>query len=107
MRFFGESSSGAIAAGELAPIADLVLKMVPRFEGPQSNKDTTSYEKAAGQLADSTQTTKIRKAAANQIIRLMKERKGQFVSPAMAAEGAGPSTAPPSLDSIFGTKQKP
>jgi hypothetical protein len=81
--------------------------MVPRFEGPQSDKDTTSYEKAAGQLANTAMTNAERKAAAKVIIRLLKERKNQFVSPAMAAEGVGGGTTPttkPSLDSIFGPK---
>jgi hypothetical protein len=91
--FGGKAMPGAIAAGQLAPIADLVLKMVPRFEGPQSDKDTQSYKQAAGQLADTSLPTKIRKAAANEIIRLMESRKNQFASSDMAAEGVTP-TAP-------------
>jgi hypothetical protein len=94
--FFGKATSGAIAGSELAPIADMVLKMVPRFEGPQSNKDTTSYEKAAGQLGNTTLPSETRKQAGLQILRLLKDRKGQFVTPEMAAEGAAPGTAPPS-----------
>ena len=104
MGFFGASSSGSIAASELAPIADLVLKMVPRFEGPQSNKDTTSYERAAGELANTGLPSDRRKAAAKVLVRLMTERKGQFVTREMAAEGVGgaaPTGARPSLDSIF------
>jgi len=100
--FFGQATSGAIAGGKIAPIADLVLKMVPRFEGPQSNADTTSYKEAAGQLADTTLPNEIRRQAGLEILRLMKERKGQFVSAEMAAEGAG--AAQPSLESIFGPK---
>ena len=93
--FFGRATPGAIAAGKLAPIADLVLKMVPRFEGPQSDKDTKSYKEAAGQLADSTLPTAIRKQAGLEIVRLMKARKDQFVTPDMAAEGAAaPAGAP-------------
>jgi len=91
--FFGQATPGAIAAGKLAPIADMVLKMVPRFEGPQSDKDTKSYKEAAGQLADSSLPTDIRKEAGKEILRLMKARKGQFVTPEMAVEGAG-GTAP-------------
>ena len=53
-RFFGKATEGDIAASSLAPIADMVLKMVPRFEGPQSDKDTASYKEAAGRLADPT-----------------------------------------------------
>lgn len=89
-RFVGQATKGDIAIGKLKPIADIVLKMVPRFEGPQSDKDTQSYKEAAGQLADPTLPREIRKAAAQTIIRLMENRKGQFVSSDMAAEGAGP-----------------
>ena len=102
--FFGTATPGAIATGKLAPIADMALKMVTRFEGPQSDKDTQSYKEAAGQLADSTLPNKIRKEAAKTIVRLMKERKGQFVTQAMEAEGVGAPAAKPSLDSIFGPK---
>lgn len=87
--FFGQATPGAIAAGKLAPIADMVLKMVPRFEGPQSDKDTKSYKEAAGQLADPTLPNEIRKQAALQIVRLMKARKNEFVTPDMATEGVG------------------
>jgi len=92
--FFGQATPGAIAAGKLAPIADMVLKMVPRFEGPQSDKDTKSYKEAAGQLADSSLPNAIRKQAGLEIVRLMKTRKNQFVTSEMAVEGAGPAQAP-------------
>jgi hypothetical protein len=94
--FVGQATKGAIAIGKIAPVADLVLKMVPRFEGPQSNKDTQSYKEAAGQLADPTLPTAIRKEAGKTVLRLMKERQGQFVSSDMATEGAAPAQiAPP------------
>jgi hypothetical protein len=94
--FVGIATPGAIAIGKIAPIADLVLKMVPRFEGPQSNKDTQSYKEAAGQLADASLPTAIRKEAGKTVLRIMTERKNQFVSSDMAAEGAGPAQiAPP------------
>lgn len=88
---FGQATSGAEAIAKLKPIADVVLKMVPRFEGPQSDKDTASYKEAAGQLADPMTPTSTRKAAANEVLRLMRTRKGQFVNDAMAAEGMQPS----------------
>ena len=91
--FFGKATPGAIAIGKLQPIADLALKMVPRFEGPQSDKDTASYKQAAGQLADATLPTAIRKEAAKTVIRLMENRKSQFMSSDMAAEGAAPTAA--------------
>jgi hypothetical protein len=91
--FFGQAPEGAIAIGKLQPIADIALKMVPRFEGPQSNADTTSYKQAAGQLADPTLPTKIRKEAGKTVLRLMKSRKDQFtmVDTAPAATGVDAS----------------
>lgn len=102
--FFGGANEGAIATAKLRPIADMVLKMVPRFEGPQSDKDTASYKEAAGQLADPTVPNKIRKEAAIEIIRLMKNRKNQFVSDVMATEGM--SAGAPPLPAGF-TADKP
>jgi hypothetical protein len=92
--FVGQATEGAIANAKLAPIADMVLKMVPRFEGPQSDKDTQSYKDAAGQLANSNLPTKIRQEAGKEILRLMKEYKDQFVSSAMDAEGILPANTP-------------
>ena len=100
-RLVGKAMPGDIAIGKLAPIADLVLKMVPRFEGPQSDKDTKSYKEAAGQLADAGLPREIRKQAANIIVRLMENRKGQFVTKEMAAEGAAPTAAAPALPPGF------
>ena len=104
--FFGQATSGAIAIGQLEPVADLALKMVPRFEGPQSNADTKSYKEAAGQLANPTLPTKIRKEAGKTVLRLMKERKNQFVTKELASEGVGPSPAsnPSSGQTSKGTK---
>jgi len=85
VRAFNKATPGDIAAGKLAPIADLALKMVPRFEGPQSNADTASYKQAAGQLADTALPTEVRKEAGKEVLRLMKARKNQFVTQDMAS----------------------
>jgi hypothetical protein len=89
--FVGQATPGAIAIGKIAPVSDLALKMIPRFEGPQSDRDTASYKEAAGQLADPTLPTKIRKEAGKTVRRLMVQRKGQFATGDMAAEGAAPA----------------
>ena len=99
--FGGQAMPGAIAIGELQPIADMALKMVPRFEGPQSNADTTSYKQAAGQLADPTLPREIRKKAGRTVLRLMKDRKGQFASTAMEAEGVAPAPAATNIDALL------
>jgi len=78
--FFGYGTPGAVAAAKLAPIADQVLKLVPRFEGPQSDKDTQSYKEAAGMLADPWQPNNIRMEAAKTILEIYKKRRDQFVT---------------------------
>lgn len=74
----GYATPGAIAGARLQPIADVVLKMVPRFEGPQSDKDTQSYKEAAGQIADTSLPAATRQAAGKEILRLMRSRRDQF-----------------------------
>jgi hypothetical protein len=86
--FFGKATPGAIAVGQTAPIFDLVLKMVPRFEGPQSDKDTQSYKEAAGQIANPNTPNEIKKAAGREILRLMRQRKGQFIDKAIEGTDA-------------------
>lgn len=93
--FFGKATEGDIAIGRLQPIADIVLKAVPRFEGPQSDADTASYKEAAGNLANANLPREKRKAAANEIIRLMQKRQGQFISSDMAS---GNTATPSSVD---------
>jgi hypothetical protein len=85
--FIGKTTAGAEALGALQPIYDKVLKMVPRFEGPQSDKDTASYNRAAGDLGNAAVPTDKKLAAAKTILRLMKDRKAQFLTRDMAESG--------------------
>lgn len=108
--FVGMSSRAAEAAKALPPITDLVLKMVPRFEGPQSERDVKVYENAAGDLSNPTIPNVQRLAAAREILRLMRDRRGQFsydesrggapASPAPAAPSA-PAGGGPTLDQFL------
>lgn len=86
--FFGKATPGSIAVGQMKPIFDLVLKMVPRFEGPQSDKDTASYKEAAGDIANPNVPNERKKAAGKEILRLMKSRRNQFISKDMAGTEA-------------------
>jgi hypothetical protein len=90
-RFVGKATKGDLAIGQLKPIADLALKMVPRFEGAQSNADVISYNAAAGQLADPTLPNEIRKAAGKEVLRIMKKRKGEFGRADMESGNAPPA----------------
>lgn len=74
----------------------MALKMVPRFEGPQSDKDTKSYQEASGQLANPKIPNATKKVAAREIVRLMKARRGQFVAKdAVGTEADVPAGAQP------------
>jgi hypothetical protein len=87
---FGASLEGSEAIARLAPVADLVLKMVPRFEGPQSNYDVQSYKDAAGNLANPNVPVSTKKAAADEIVRLFKKYRDQFeYAPDQGAAGGG------------------
>lgn len=86
--FVGKATPGSIAVGQMKPIYDMALKMVPRFEGPQSDKDTASYAAAAGDLANPAVPNSRKKAAGREILRLMKARKGQFVDSGIAGTEA-------------------
>jgi len=94
MAVFGVGTPGYVANAKLAPIADLVLKMVPRFEGPQSNYDVQSYKDAAGNLADPSVPANVKQAAAGEIVRLFKKYKDQFEY----AGGGGSPAAPNVID---------
>ena len=99
---FGKATPGSIAVGAMKPIFDLVLKMVPRFEGPQSDKDTQTYKEAAGELANPNVPNERKKIAGREILRLMKARKGQFISKEM--EGTEVDTKPVVTNPIVPSK---
>ena len=75
--FVGQATPGSIATAQLRPLVDAVLKNVPRFEGPQSDKDTQSYKEAAGDLANPGIPNEQRVAAARTLIDLLSRAKTQ------------------------------
>ena len=100
--FFGKATPGSIAVGQMKPIFDIVLKMVPRFEGPQSDKDTASYREAAGELANPATPNERKKEAGKEILRLMRERKGQFIDKSVEGTDAD---VPSSGFKVIGVEQ--
>lgn len=88
--FFGTATPGSIAVGRLKPLVDPVLKLVPRFEGPQSDKDTQMYKDAAGDLANPNIPNDRKKAAAKTILEIYKRRRNQFTTTEYEA-AVGPS----------------
>lgn len=79
-RAIGVTTPEMEAQGQLDVLADLVLKLVPRFEGPQSDKDTASYRAAAGKLTDQFATKGERAAAVKTILSIYDKRRDQFVN---------------------------
>jgi hypothetical protein len=71
--FFGGSTKGAKAIAQLEVLGDTLLKSVPRFEGPQSDRDVASYHAAAGKLADPNVPVATKAAAFKTIVDLNKK----------------------------------
>jgi hypothetical protein len=67
----GVSTKGGDVASALKVEANRLLMNVPRFEGPQSDKDVQSYKEAAGDLGNEMLPIGKRKAAAAQIREIM------------------------------------
>ena len=87
--FGGYATEGSIAISKLEPLAAMVTMTIPRFEGPQSNRDVEAYRAAAGDLANSKLPAAKRKAAGEVVLRLMKERKNQFILKGMELDAGG------------------
>jgi hypothetical protein len=69
----GASSTGAEAIAQLDLLTYPLVSNVPRFEGPQGVRDVELYERAAGRLNDSTQPVKVRLAALNAMVTMLKK----------------------------------
>jgi len=72
--FFGKSTEGAKATARLKVLSNKLLMGVPRFEGPQSDKDTAAYKEAAGQLGDPNIPNDIRMEAWETIKKLLQNQ---------------------------------
>jgi hypothetical protein len=70
--FVGYESKQNAADAELKVMADKLLKAVPRFSGPQSDKDVQSYKEAAGSIGDASLPMNVRLAALTTIKNLNK-----------------------------------
>jgi hypothetical protein len=70
--FVGIESNKNAADAKLKVMSDKLLKAVPRFSGPQSDKDVQSYKEAAGSIGDASLPMNVRMAALNTIKNLNK-----------------------------------
>lgn len=78
--FFGRATDGARANASLRVLATRLTSKVPRFEGPQSDKDVAEYKAAAGDLANESLPVEIRKAAGQTLRRLSQKAVAQAQS---------------------------
>jgi hypothetical protein len=85
--FFGASTKESQTDAKLRPLAARILQTVPRFEGPQSDRDVQSYKDAAGDLANPELPRETRLAALAELERLAKK-----------AAGVGPAPMTPAND---------
>lgn len=70
---FDIKSPQNVADEQLKVLSSRILMQVPRFQGPQSDKDVATYKEAAGSLADPTKSIASRQAALNVIIDMNKK----------------------------------
>jgi hypothetical protein len=100
--FVGLSTDGADAAAQLETLSGWMTSNVPRFEGPQSDKDTGTYQIMAARVGDRSVPVSQRSAALDIVEQLMAKYSGKpgtapagMVVPAPPPAGSGPMLARP------------
>jgi hypothetical protein len=68
--FFGESTPASKADAVMSIYGTKLTQQVPRFEGPQSDKDTALYQSAAGDLGNANKPIATRLAAIQTMVEL-------------------------------------
>lgn len=90
--FFGLSDPGAQAIDALKTISGQLVAKMPRFEGPQSDRDVQIYMEMAGNLADPT-IPRERRIAALQTVRDLQARYASSPPAQRAPAAAQPRRA--------------
>lgn len=80
--WFGKVPPGADEAQALKVIGGVLTSKVPRFEGPQSDKDTLLYKETAGMIGDPTVPVSRRKKALEQVKTLLARYENTGTAPA-------------------------
>lgn len=95
MGFAGLSTKGADAATALETVSGWMTSNVPRFEGPQSDKDTATYRTMAGLVGDRTKPMSTRLKALDTVQALMQPYAGNRTLPFSGPPGTQPATVVP------------
>lgn len=98
--WFGISPAGAPEAARLKVVGGNLTSLVPRFEGPQSDRDTQAYREMAGQIGDETVPVPQRLAALKQVETLINNYGGpaKVFDSGEAAPTVPPAAVPPGID---------
>lgn len=91
-RFFGRTTTEAQNAAKLSAIGGNMLMMMPRMEGPQSDRDVENYKLMTGKIGDPTIPAAERAAAMNAIQEIASRYAGG--APAAAPQNAQPAAQP-------------
>jgi hypothetical protein len=70
---FGKGTEGAQAIAKLEILSGPILANVPRFEGPQSDRDVAEYKRQAGDFANAKKPIEVRLAALDAMIAILKK----------------------------------
>lgn len=90
--WLGISPAGAKEADQLEMIGGHLTSLVPRFEGPQSDKDTAAYRTMAGNIGDRTIPVERRRATLKKLETLI---MGYGGPEKVFSSAAPPPAAPP------------
>jgi hypothetical protein len=89
-RAFGQTTEEMKAQAKLGPEGYVLLQQVPRFEGPQSDKDTAAYKDAAGKLTNEFSTAGEKRAALEAIKAILARNKAYLdANPRVGAAKTG------------------
>lgn len=91
-RFFGRTTPGAQAAAKLSAIGGNMLMMMPRMEGPQSDRDVENYKLMTGKIGDPTIPAAERAAAMDAIEEIASRYAGGAPAAQQSAAPAAKAT---------------
>lgn len=85
-RAFGRSTQGSQTTAQLKTLSGQMVSMMPRMEGPQSDKDVEMYKEMAGNIGDPTKTRAERLAALQTIERI--NNKYEALNKRLSSQGS-------------------
>ena len=99
---FGYTTEGRKTTAQLEVLAGQLVSMMPRMEGPQSDKDVAMYKAMAGNIADPTKTVAERQAALKTIKRMTQKAEADLArSEKQAGQPSGASSNDAKRNSLF------